>query len=236
MTGVQTCALPISTIHTKQRVFSGCIVTAEAADTQEFLQEKTAALSMILNLKKGVSQVITKHVKNFTCKDEGEKDKFFEEYKSFLTGNDKGSFDQLLDDNKKWWSKVWEHGDIVIDGDPENQQGIRFCIFQMFQTYHGAVKGTNIGAKGLTGEAYNGNAFWDTETYCLPFFLFNDRKAAENLLYFRYKTLDEARARAKELDCQGAFYPIATISGRECCNLWQHASLQIGRASCRERV
>jgi maltose phosphorylase len=52
-------------------------------------------------------------------------------------------------------------------------------------------------------------------------------EAAKNLLEFRYLTLPEAKARAKALDCQGAFYPIATISGRECCSLWQHASLQL---------
>lgn len=136
-------------------------------------------------------------------------------------------FEKLLKENSSWWQQTWEKSDIEITGDEENQQGIRFCIFQMFQTYHGAVRGTNIGAKGLTGEAYNGNAFWDTETYCLPFFLFHDREAAKNLLYFRYATLEEAKKRAKDLDCEGAFYPIATISGRECCNLWQHASLQL---------
>ena len=133
----------------------------------------------------------------------------------------------MLKENEAWWQRVWNHSDIVIDGDEENQQGIRFCIFQMFQTYHGAKVGDNIGAKGLTGEAYNGNAFWDTETYCLPFFLFNDIKAAKNLLLFRSMTLPEAKERAKALDCEGAFYPIATISGKECCNLWQHASLQL---------
>ncbi|MDD3797139.1 MAG: hypothetical protein PHE06_14470, partial [Lachnospiraceae bacterium] len=138
-----------------------------------------------------------------------------------------GDFEEILEENRKWWQEIWEKCDIEIYGDSANQQGIRFCIFQMFQTYHGAVKGSNIGAKGLTGEAYNGNAFWDTETYCLPFYLFHDQKAAENLLYFRYQTLDEARKRAAQLDCRGAFYPIATISGRECCNLWQHASLQL---------
>ena len=136
-------------------------------------------------------------------------------------------YDKLEKENIDWWKKVWDSSDITIANDLENQQGIRFCIFQMYQTYHGAVEGTNIGAKGLTGEAYNGNAFWDTETYCLPFFIFNNQEAARNLLYFRYKTLDEARKRAEVLDCKGAFYPIATISGRECCNLWQHASLQL---------
>lgn len=137
------------------------------------------------------------------------------------------SFEQLLAENESWWNHVWETADIVIEGDEQNQQGIRFCIFQLFQTFHGALKGANIGAKGLTGEAYNGNAFWDTETYCLPFFLFQNKEAARNLLYFRYATLEEAKNRAAELDCRGAFYPIATISGKECCNLWQHASLQL---------
>ncbi len=132
----------------------------------------------------------------------------------------KESFDSIYRSNCKWWKEIWDKSDIEIAGDPQNQQGIRFCIFQMFQTYHGARPGTNIGAKGLTGEAYNGNAFWDTETYCLPFYLFHDPKAAKNLLYFRYATLPEARKRARELDCDGAFYPIATISGRECCTLW----------------
>ena len=137
------------------------------------------------------------------------------------------TYDALYQSNCKWWERVWQKSDVTISGDEENQQGIRFCIFQMFQTYHGAIRGTNIGAKGLTGEAYNGNAFWDTETYCLPFFLFHDKQAAKTLLYFRYATLEEACKRAKALDCDGAFYPIATISGRECCNLWQHASLQL---------
>ncbi|MBO5146307.1 MAG: family 65 glycosyl hydrolase [Lachnospiraceae bacterium] len=136
-------------------------------------------------------------------------------------------YEELLNETADWWKNVWEHSDIVIDGDDENQQGIRFCIFQMMQTYHGANPGNNIGAKGLTGEAYNGNAFWDTETYCLPFFVFNNLEAARNLLMFRYRTLEEAKKRAADLDCRGAFYPIATISGKECCNLWQHASLQL---------
>ena len=137
------------------------------------------------------------------------------------------SFETLLEENAVWWNETWAKSDIMINGDEENQQGIRYCIFQMMQTYHGARPGNNIGAKGLTGEAYGGCAFWDTETYCLPFYLFNNITAARNLLLFRYNTLDEARKRARDLDCQGAFYPISTISGRETCPLWQHASLQL---------
>ncbi|MCQ2453603.1 MAG: hypothetical protein MJ136_03390 [Clostridia bacterium] len=85
----------------------------------------------------------------------------------------------------------------------------------------------NIGAKGLTGEAYNGHAFWDTEACCLPFYLFNNPAAARDLLRYRYNTLPMAIERAKMLDCKGACYPIATLNGDEACALWQHASLQL---------
>jgi maltose phosphorylase len=137
------------------------------------------------------------------------------------------TYAEVYKNNVAYWKSFWEKSDITIDGDEETQQGIRFCIFQMQQTYRGVIAGANIGAKGLTGEAYNGNAFWDTETYCLPFYLFNNPVAAKSLVDFRYKTLSQAFARAKELDCEGACYPVATIDGTESCTLWQHASLQL---------
>lgn len=136
-------------------------------------------------------------------------------------------YQAMRDATAKWWEEQWKVSDIVIQGDEINQQGIRFCIFQLHQTLHTAKYGAVFGAKGLTGEAYNGNTFWDSEVYCLPFYLFNNPKAAKSILQFRYDTLPEAKRRAAALDCKGAFYPVATISGRECCDLWQHASLQL---------
>lgn len=135
-------------------------------------------------------------------------------------------FRLALERQEAYWARFWRRSDIRIEGDEANQQGIRFCLFQMQQTYHGLDPSNNIGAKGLTGEAYNGHAFWDTETYCLPFFLFSEPAAAKNLLEFRYSTLPQAKERAKMLDCRGACYPVATLNGEEACNLWQHASLQ----------
>ncbi|WP_368251633.1 glycoside hydrolase family 65 protein [Enterococcus sp. 2201sp1_2201st1_B8_2201SCRN_220225] len=143
-------------------------------------------------------------------------------HKTQLTKN----FDDYLQAQVTYWQRVWQKYDIEIEGDELNQQGIRFCIFQLQQTYHGQNPSNNIGAKGLTGESYGGHAFWDTETCCLPFYLLNNLEAAKNLLEFRYQTLPEARNRANELDCQGACYPIATLNGNEASDLWQHASLQ----------
>ncbi len=136
-------------------------------------------------------------------------------------------YDAARKRNEAYWQRFWNKSDIVIEGDDADQQGIRFCIFQLQQTYHGADPTDNIGAKGLTGEAYSGHAFWDTETYCLPYYLFNNPAAAKYLLSYRYNTLEQAKKRARDLDCTGACYPIATLNGEEACTLWQHASLQL---------
>lgn len=137
------------------------------------------------------------------------------------------SYDEACESNVEYWRIFWERFDIPVEGDPDTQQGIRFCIFQLQQTYRGAVYGSNIGAKGLTGEFYNGNAFWDSETYCLPYYIFSNPAAARALIEFRYLTLQQAIDRAKQLDCEGACFPVATCDGTESCTLWQHASLQI---------
>ncbi len=137
------------------------------------------------------------------------------------------SFDAFLMANRRYFDEIWEKTDIEIEGNDVDQQGIRYCLFQLEQNYHGYSEDNNIGAKGLTGEAYSGHAFWDSETYCLPYYLFSDQKAAMNLLMFRYHTLEQAKLRAIDLDCEGACYPIATRNGKEACSLWQHASCQI---------
>lgn len=217
--------LAAKTLHTGMEVTGECFLSGslcQKGERKEILENRLAAITYTVQVQPGEELELQKRIYNTDpLLGEAEKKQLQKQKKKA------GSFEELLTQNRRWWKRIWEKSDIEIQGDAKNQQGIRFCIFQMYQTYHGAVAGTNIGAKGLTGEAYNGNAFWDTETYCLPFFLFHDPAAARNLLYFRYVTLGEAKKRAGELDCRGAFYPVATISGRECCNLWQHASLQL---------
>ena len=129
--------------------------------------------------------------------------------------------------HEQFWVAVWDKLDIVIEGDEENQQGVRFCIFNLHQTYHGEDPSLNVGAKGLTGEKYSGWTFWDTETYCLPFYMFNNPTAAKNLIMYRYNTLPQAMERAVEQDTKGACYPMVTIDGTESCGVWQHGNLEI---------
>jgi alpha,alpha-trehalose phosphorylase len=71
------------------------------------------------------------------------------------------------------------------------------------------------GAFSLTGQAYEGHYFWDTEIYLLPFLIYTSPRIARNLLKFRYKMLPQARARARQLGHRGAMFPWRTINGEE---------------------
>ena len=130
-------------------------------------------------------------------------------------------FPGLLESHKKVWTKFWENNDIVIEGDTASQQGIRYSLFQLYQTYRGKDTRTSIGAKALSGEAYHGYCFWETELYMLPFFLYTNPVIAKNLLRFRYYTLEKAREKARLMDYEGAMFPFMTIKGEDNPGPWQ---------------
>ena len=133
-------------------------------------------------------------------------------------------FDSLLEKQKEDWAAIWETSDIVIEGDEKAQQGIRFNIFQLNQTYSGKYAHLNIGPKGFTGEKYGGSTYWDTEAYCLPFYMATKgAEVARNLLMYRYNQLDKAIENAKKLGFTGgaALYPMVTMNGEECHNEWE---------------
>lgn len=111
--------------------------------------------------------------------------------------------------------RFWAHADIEVEGaEPRLQQVIRWNLFQLLQATERA-EGHGIGARGLTGQSYEGHYFWDTEIYVLPFLIYTQPRIARNLLKFRYDMLDRARARAKELAHRGATFPWRTINGDE---------------------
>lgn len=141
-------------------------------------------------------------------------------------------FDSLLEKQKEDWATIWETSDIVIEGDEEAQQGIRFNIFQLNQTYSGKYAHLNIGPKGFTGEKYGGSTYWDTEAYCLPFYMATKgAEVARNLLMYRYNQLDKAIENAQKLGFTGgaALYPMVTMNGEECHNEWEITFEEIHR-------
>ncbi|WP_309118834.1 beta-phosphoglucomutase [Paenibacillus sp.] len=123
-------------------------------------------------------------------------------------------FDALLEEQRAFLERFWERTDVTIEGDPALQQGVRFNAFQLLQSV-GRDGETNISAKGLTGEGYEGHYFWDTETYILPFFLYTNPDIAKQLLTYRYGILDKARERARTMSQKGALFAWRTIGGEE---------------------
>ncbi len=141
-------------------------------------------------------------------------------------------YSQLVENQKQAWAKIWEMSDITIDGDVKAQQGIRFNIFQLNQTYLGKDSRLNIGPKGFTGEKYGGSTYWDTEAYCIPFYMATkDQQVARNLLTYRYNQLDKAIENAAKLGFKNgaALYPMVTMNGEECHNEWEITFEEIHR-------
>lgn len=141
-------------------------------------------------------------------------------------------FEAVLAAHERAWAERWEGCDVVIGGDERAQQGIRFCIFQLLQTYTGRDSRLNVGPKGFTGEKYGGSTYWDTEAYCLPFYLATcGEEVARQLLLYRYKQLPQAIENAEKLGFTdgAALYPMVTMTGEECHNEWEITFEEIHR-------
>lgn len=124
-------------------------------------------------------------------------------------------FAALLAEQQNAMDTFWQAADITIDGNDSLQQGLRFNLFHIMQSA-GRDGKTGMGAKGLSGEGYEGHYFWDTEMYVLPVFIWTNPELAKQLLLYRYHTLPQARERAKVLGHpNGALYPWRTINGEE---------------------
>ena len=132
-------------------------------------------------------------------------------------------FQHLLAAHEQYVADFWRRSDVQMRDIREDrvkrttveiQQAIRFNLFHILQA-SGRAEGAGVPAKGLTGKAYEGHYFWDTEIYLLPFLTYTSPRIAKNLLTFRYNMLEQARARARQLGHRGAMFPWRTISGEE---------------------
>ncbi|EHK2406450.1 glycoside hydrolase family 65 protein [Clostridium perfringens] len=135
--------------------------------------------------------------------------------KTVLSDAEEQGYIEAEREQKEYVEEFWRTADVIIEGDDALQQGIRFNLFHLMQSA-GRDGKTGMGAKGLSGEGYEGHYFWDTEMYVLPVFVYTKPDLAKKLLDYRYFTLDKARERARVLGHdKGALYPWRTINGEE---------------------
>ncbi|WP_427017577.1 glycoside hydrolase family 65 protein [Pseudarthrobacter sp. P1] len=120
----------------------------------------------------------------------------------------------VLADSAAHYGQYWRGADIVVGGQPELQQAVRWNLFQLAQaTARAGVAG--IPAKGVSGSGYEGHYFWDQEIYLLPYLTYTNPEGARKVLQSRHAMLPDARIRAKELSVDGALFPWRTINGLE---------------------
>jgi alpha,alpha-trehalose phosphorylase len=128
-------------------------------------------------------------------------------------------WDGLLAEQRGYLDEFWAGADVVVDGDAEIQQAVRFGLFHILQAAARAEH-RPIAAKGLTGPGYDGHTFWDTETFVLPVLTYTHPDAVADALYWRYLVLPESRKHAIDLGLTGAAYAWRTIRGQECSGYW----------------
>ena len=143
-------------------------------------------------------------------------------------------FSQLLREQEQYLDAFWRRSDVQVSNvrtervrlsTVEIQQAIRLNLFHILQA-SARAEDNGVPAKGLTGQAYEGHYFWDTEIYLLPFLIYTSPQIARNLLRLRYGMLDKARLRARELSQKGALFPWRTIGGEEASAYYEAGTAQ----------
>jgi trehalose/maltose hydrolase-like predicted phosphorylase len=112
----------------------------------------------------------------------------------------------VIAEHRDAWLARWKASDLRIEGDPAAQRALRFAIYHLSSAANPEDHRVSIGARGLSGTAYKGHVFWDTDIFMLPFFILTYPEAARALVMYRYHTLSGARAKAARLGYRGALY------------------------------
>lgn len=229
--------LTIETLKTKFRVSSamkfqlfknGSQLNTEISTS---VKEKYIEAWQKVNVNSGDEIIIEKYASVISSLDFAY-DRLTENASNLVIQANETGFDKLFENHKNKWLKKWETSDIKIEGDIAAQQGIRYNIFQLNQTYSGEDERLNIGPKGFTGEKYGGVTYWDTEAYCLPFYLSTAPvEISKKLLLYRHRHLAKAIENAEKLgfNSGAALYPMVTINGEECHNEWEITFEEIHR-------
>jgi alpha,alpha-trehalose phosphorylase len=134
-------------------------------------------------------------------------------------------FETLVASQTAALDEFWDEADIEIEGDDASQQAIRWVLFQLGQA-SAHLRGLSIPAKALTGQAYEGHYFWDTDMFVLPFLAYTNPEAAAEIIRYRASILPLARQRAEMLSQKGALFPWRTINGEEASAYYEAGTAQ----------
>ncbi|HAT4283364.1 TPA: glycoside hydrolase family 65 protein [Clostridium perfringens] len=205
-----------TTLNSELSIACGAVnkISAENFIRKNFKNYELCGVSYEFYAKENEEIILDKFIAYSTSLDMNE-EKLHGFIKAILSEAKGKGYIEAEREQKEYVEEFWRTADVIIEGDNALQQGIRFNLFHLMQSA-GRDGKTGMGAKGLSGEGYEGHYFWDTEMYVLPVFVYTKPDLAKKLLDYRYFTLDKARERARVLGHdKGALYPWRTINGEE---------------------
>ncbi|MGN0364557.1 MAG: glycoside hydrolase family 65 protein [Suilimivivens sp.] len=209
-------------ITEKSKLLVGCgsshrIVSGQKAEEIRYhINELDAAIEFTLEATEGIPIILEKMI-CYTSSLSMPREELESFVQHELRKAENIGYSELENRQKAYMKEFWDTAGIEIEGENSEaiQQGLRFNLFHIFQSA-GRDGQTGMGAKGLSGEGYEGHYFWDTEMYVLPVFAYTAPDVAKELLNYRYCKLDQARKRARILGHdKGALFPWRTINGEE---------------------
>ncbi|MGV1065030.1 glycoside hydrolase family 65 protein [Clostridium perfringens] len=206
----------VTTLNSELSMACGAVnkISSENFIRKNFKNYELCGVSYEFYAKENEEIILDKFIAYSTSLDMNE-EKLHGFIKAILSEAKEKGYIEAEREQKEYVEEFWRTADVIIEGDNALQQGIRFNLFHLMQSA-GRDGKTGMGAKGLSGEGYEGHYFWDTEMYVLPVFVYTKPDLAKKLLDYRYFTLDKARERARVLGHdKGALYPWRTINGEE---------------------
>ncbi len=197
---------------------------SDAVEINNFIKEEKVYQEFNFDVTEDQEIVLCKYASFYTSLDGKEKELKGKTLTAVKDAAQKG-YRQILAEQQEYLANYWDDVDVQIEGDLALQQAFRYNALNLLQST-GIDGRTNAAAKGLTGEFYEGHYFWDTETYILPFFLYNKPEVARSLLIYRYNNLDKARKNAERVRVDGALFPWRTINGEEASSYYMGSTIQ----------
>lgn len=196
---------------------------SKAGQESRFIEDGTAIYEWKTELAPGEKATLVKYtilsdsIRSASCRDEALK--LMERVSAI-------GLNRLYEEQEKYLAEYWENCAVNIYGDDELSMAVYFNLYQLIQSV-GKDAYSNIAAKGLSGEGYEGHYFWDTEMYMMPFFSLTNPEIAKSLIRYRHNILDQARDHARLMGhARGALYPWRTIMGKECSGYFPSGSAQ----------
>ncbi len=198
-------------------------ILSKEASSDSKIDEYIATNTLKTSIGKDETIVLTKYtvfsdsIRNKDCKGFAKKE---------MQASLEISLDELYNHQKDYFKEYWDNCELEIEGDDDLSSAVRYNMYQLIQSV-GKDEYSNIAAKGLSGEGYEGHYFWDTEMYIQPFFTLTNPEISKGLIEYRYNILDEARKHAAIMGHKkGVLYPWRTIMGKECSGYFPSGSAQ----------